>query len=51
MLIQRLKRLENKVIGSNKYYVFFGNPTKAELNKLPENAEVIIFIGEENIQD
>ena len=49
VLLKRLKRLERKAQGNQKYYVFFGQPSRAELAKIPPNAKIIIFI-EDDIQ-
>jgi len=51
VLLKRLKRLERKAQGNRKYYVFFGQPSRAELAKIPPNAKVIIFVGENEIAD
>lgn len=50
VLLKRLKRLERKAQGSKKYYVFFGEPSKAEKAKIPPTAKVVVFI-EDGIQD
>lgn len=51
VLLKRLKQLERKTQGNKKYYVFFGQPSRAELAKIPPNAKVIIFVGESEIED
>lgn len=48
-LLTRLKKLERKAMGSRKIFVFFGQPRKAELDRLPPGAKVIIFVGEDKI--
>lgn len=51
VLQNRLKRLERKANKGKRHFVFFGQPTRAELAKLPPNANVIIFVGENEIPD
>ena len=51
VLINRLKKLERKAQGNRRYYVFFRQPSKAELAKLPPNAKLFIFVGEDRIAD
>ena len=49
-MIKRLKRLEQKALKVNPLYVFFGEPSKAELAKLPHGAKVLIFTGEDELE-
>lgn len=51
VLLNRLKKLERKATGGRKYYVFFGQPRRAELNRIPQNANIIVFVGEDKIAD
>lgn len=48
-LLTRLKKLERKAMGGRKIFVFFGQPRKAELDRLPPGAKVIVFVGEDKI--
>lgn len=50
-LLTRLKKLERKAMGGRKIYLFFGQPRKAELDRLPPGAKVIIFVGEDKIPE
>ncbi len=49
-MIKRLKRLEQKALKVKPLYIFFGEPSKAELAKVPSGAKVIIFTGEEDLE-
>ena len=51
VLLKRLKRLERKAQGNRKYYVFFGQPSRAELAKMPPYAKAIILICENEIAE
>lgn len=51
VLLKRLKQLERKSQGNKKHFVFFGQPSKAELAKVPPGAKVHIFVGENEIKD
>lgn len=52
VLLQRVKRLERKLAKENtRFFVFFSMPTKAQLAKIPEGAQVIVFTGEDEIED
>lgn len=48
-LLNRLKRLQRKKLGNKKAYIFFGQPSRSELNGVPPSAKVIIFVGENEI--
>jgi hypothetical protein len=50
-LLTRLKKLEKKATGNKKFYVFFGQPSKAELERIPPSAKTIIFVGEDKIPE
>ena len=50
-LLTRLKKMEKKAIGNKKFYVFFGEPSRAELERIPPTAKVIIFINEDQIPE
>jgi hypothetical protein len=50
-MIKRLKRLEQKALKVKPLYIFFSEPSKAELAKLPKGAKVIVFIGEDELED
>ena len=48
------KVLQNRLKRANKdktHFVFFGQPKRSELAKLPPNAKVIIFVDEDKIKD
>lgn len=49
VLQNRLKRLERWANKDKTHFVFFGQPKRSELAKLPPNAKVIIFVGEDKI--
>ena len=49
VLQNRLKRLERRATKDKPHFVFFGQPKRSELAKLPPNAKVIIFVGEDKI--
>lgn len=49
VLQNRLKRLERRANKDKTRFVFFGQPKRSELAKLPPNAKVIIFVGEDKI--
>ena len=51
LLLQRLKKLEKKVLKINELVIFFGEPSQMVLNKLPLNTKVLIFVGENEIED
>lgn len=51
VMIQRVKNLEKKIIKKNAQFIFFTEPTEAQLAKLPPGANVIIFTGEDEIKD
>lgn len=51
VLLQRVKKLEKKLTKDKTLFIFFEEPTKAQLAKLPEGAEVIIYTGEDEIGD
>jgi len=51
VLLQRVKKLERKLIKDKTVFVFFEEPTAAQLAKIPEGAEVIVFTGEDEISD
>ncbi len=51
VLQNRLKRLERRANKDKTYFVFFGQPKRTELAKLPLNAKVIVFVGEDKIAD
>ncbi|BCK85538.1 hypothetical protein MM59RIKEN_28570 [Pusillibacter faecalis] len=50
-LLKRLKWLERKAYSNQEYYLFFGQPRKSELAKVPQGAKVIIFVGEDELED
>lgn len=50
-LLQRIKKLERKLLHTNGLIIYFGEPSNAEFAKLPLNAQILIFVGENEIQD
>lgn len=51
MMLNRLKKIEKKVLKPLGLYVFFGEPSKTELAKLPPNSRIVIFLGEDELKD
>lgn len=51
VLLQRVKKLEKKLVKENPLFVFFEEPTAAQLAKIPERAKVIVFLDEDKISD
>lgn len=51
VILQRVKKLEQKLIKQNTQFVFFEEPTETQLAKLPQGANVLIIIGENEIKD
>lgn len=51
VIMRRLKRLERKILHNNRAYIFFSMPSNRELANIPANTTVIIFYGEDEIQD
>ena len=49
VLQNRLKRRERRANKGKTHFVFFGQPKRSELAKLPPNAKVIIFVDEDKI--
>jgi len=50
-IAQRLKRLEKQTLTIKPLYVFFGEPSNVERAKLPIGAKVLIFTGEDELED
>lgn len=51
VLLQRVKKLEKKLIKEKTLFVFFEEPTQAQLAKIPEGADVVVYTGEDEIED
>ena len=51
VLLQRVKRLERKLVKEKPLFVFFEAPTAAQLAKIPERAKVVVFLDEDKISD
>lgn len=51
IMLNKLKKMEKKVLHPCMGYVFFEEPTKLELSKLPPNARIVIFTGEKDIKE
>lgn len=51
VLLQRVKKLEKKLIKEKTLFVFFEEPTAAQLAKIPEGADVVVYTGEDEIED
>ena len=51
VLLQRVKKLERKLIKDKTVFVFFEEPTAAQLAKIPEGVDVIVFLDEDKISD
>ncbi|MGI6751543.1 MAG: hypothetical protein ACOX4U_02855 [Anaerovoracaceae bacterium] len=51
VLLQRVKKLEKKLLKEKTIFVFFEEPTDAQLAKIPEGADVIVYTGEDEIED
>ena len=50
-IIQRLKRLEKTVYKDHNFFVFFDKPSTSQLTTLPPNAHVVVFTGEDELED
>lgn len=51
VLLQRVKRLERKLAKEKPLFVFFEEPTAAQLAKIPEGSKVVVFLDEDKISD
>lgn len=51
VLLKRVKNLERRLTKNKTLFIFFEEPTKAQLAKLPEGAEVIVYTDEDEIGD
>ena len=51
VLLQRVKKLEKKLVKEKTLFVFFEEPTAAQLAKIPEGADVVVFLDEDKISD
>lgn len=51
MMINKLKKMEKKVMHYDTMFIFFKEPSKIELAKLPPNSHIVIITGEDELKD